>query len=171
MRCPYCGKVEDRVVDSRTADDGHVIRRRRECRSCGRRFTTYERREEVPMLVVKKDGTREPFSREKIIKGIMTACEKRPVSHGDIVALVEKIERDLGATYEGEIPSRAIGERVMAALKELDEVAYIRFASVYRSFRDVGEFMDELHKLMTPEEETDDSASPASRKASKVKDA
>ncbi len=152
MRCPFCGEVEDRVVDSRAVDDGHVIRRRRECDSCGRRFTTYERREEVPMLVIKKDGTRQPFSREKIIKGIVTACEKRPVSHDDIVALVTKIERDLGATYEGEIPSRAIGERVMAALKELDEVAYIRFASVYRSFRDVGEFMDELHKLMKPEE-------------------
>ena len=135
MRCPYCGKPEDRVVDSRAVDAGHVIRRRRECRSCGRRFTTYERREEVPMLVIKKDGTRQPFSREKIIKGIVTACEKRPVSHDDIVALVT---------------NRAIGERVMAALKELDEVAYIRFASVYRSFRDVGEFMDELHKLMGP---------------------
>jgi transcriptional repressor NrdR len=153
MRCPYCGKPEDRVVDSRAVDDGHVIRRRRECRSCGRRFTTYERREEVPVLVIKKDGTRQPFSREKIIKGIVTACEKRPVSHDDIVALVTKIERDLGGTYEGEFPSRAIGERVMAALKELDEVAYIRFASVYRSFRDVGEFMDELHKLMGPAEE------------------
>ena len=152
MRCPYCGIPEDRVVDSRAVDDGHVIRRRRECRSCGRRFTTYERREEVPVLVIKKDGTRQPFSREKIIKGIVTACEKRPVSHDDIVALVTKIERDLGGTYEGEIPSRAIGERVMAALKELDEVAYIRFASVYRSFRDVGEFMDELHKLMGPAE-------------------
>ena len=152
MRCPYCGKPEDRVVDSRAVDDGHVIRRRRECRSCGRRFTTYERREDVPMLVIKKDGTRQPFSREKIIKGIVTACEKRPVSHDDIVVLVTNIERDLGGTYEGEIPSRAIGERVMASLKELDEVAYIRFASVYRSFRDVGEFMDELHKLMGPAE-------------------
>jgi transcriptional repressor NrdR len=151
MRCPYCAKPEDRVVDSRAVDDGHVIRRRRECQECGRRFTTYERREEVPMLVIKKDGTRETFNREKIIKGILTACEKRPVSHNDIVALVTTIERDLGATYEGEIPTRAIGERVMAALKELDEVAYIRFASVYRSFRDVGEFMDELHKLMEPE--------------------
>lgn len=150
MRCPYCGEVEDRVVDSRAVDDSHVIRRRRECGSCGRRFTTYERREDVPMLVIKKDGTRQPFSREKIIRGIMTACEKRPVSHDDIVDLVTRIERDLGATYEGEIPTRAIGERVMAALKELDEVAYIRFASVYRSFRDVGEFMDELHKLMQP---------------------
>jgi transcriptional repressor NrdR len=165
MRCPYCAKVEDRVVDSRAVDDGHVIRRRRECRACGRRFTTYERREEVPMLVIKKDGTREPFSREKIIKGIVTACEKRPVSHDDIFALVTKIERDLGATYEGEIPSRAIGERVMAALKELDEVAYIRFASVYRSFRDVGEFMDELHKLMGPGEAKEAVAPRRSKKA------
>jgi transcriptional repressor NrdR len=167
MRCPFCGKVEDRVVDSRAVDDGHVIRRRRECDSCGRRFTTYERREEVPMLVIKKDGTRQPFSREKIIKGIMTACEKRPVSHDDIVALVTNIERDLGATYEGETPSRTIGERVMAALKELDEVAYIRFASVYRSFRDVGEFMDELHKLMKPEERKRAASPRRSRKAVK----
>ena len=152
MRCPYCGRGEDRVVDSRAVDDGHVIRRRRECRNCGRRFTTYERREDVPMLVIKKDGNREPFNREKIIRGIVTACEKRPVSHNDIVALVTTMERELSASYEGEIPSRAIGERVMAALKQLDEVAYIRFASVYRSFRDVGEFMDELHKLMQDED-------------------
>jgi transcriptional repressor NrdR len=164
MRCPYCGQGEDRVVDSRAVDDGHVIRRRRECRNCGRRFTTYERREDVPMLVIKKDGTREPFNREKIIRGIVTACEKRPVSHNDIVALVTTIERELSASYEGEIPSRAIGERVMAALKELDEVAYIRFASVYRSFRDVGEFMDELHKLMQ-DEDTKNPGEGAAKKA------
>ena len=150
MKCPFCGRGEDKVVDSRAVDDGRVIRRRRECRSCGRRFTTNERLEEVPVLVIKKDGTREPYNREKITRGIMTACEKRPVSHAAIRAVVDGIERDIGATFEGEIPSRAIGERVMAALKDLDEVAYIRFASVYRSFRDVGEFMDELHKLMRP---------------------
>ena len=165
MRCPYCGQGRDRVVDSRGVDDGHVIRRRRECRNCGRRFTTYERREDVPLLIIKKDGNREAFNREKIIRGIVTACEKRPVSHDDIVALVTKIERDLSATYEGEIPSRAIGERVMAALKELDEVAYIRFASVYRSFRDVGEFMDELHKLMQDEGLKDAGAPPVPKKA------
>lgn len=151
MRCPYCGNDEDKVVDSRAVDEERVIRRRRECRGCGRRFTTYERVEEVPLLVVKKDGTREPYNREKIIRGLMTACEKRPVSHDAITELVARIEREIGAQYEGEVPSRAIGERVMAALQELDEVAYIRFASVYRSFRDVNEFMDELHKLMEPE--------------------
>jgi transcriptional repressor NrdR len=165
MKCPYCGKSRDKVVDSRAVDEGHVIRRRRECRNCGRRFTTYERREDVPLLVVKKDGTREPFNREKIIRGIVTACEKRPVSHDDIAAFVTAIERDLSSTYEGEIPSRAIGERVMAALKELDEVAYIRFASVYRSFRDVGEFMDELHKLMQGEGLKEAGATPAPKKA------
>ncbi len=153
MKCPYCDQTQDKVVDSRACDEDHVIRRRRECRACGRRFTTYERVEEVPLLVVKKDGTREPYNREKIIRGIMTACEKRPVSHDAITALVAKIERDISAAYEGEIPSRAIGERVMNALRELDEVAYIRFASVYRSFRDVGEFMTELHKLMKVEAE------------------
>ena len=160
MKCPYCGNAEDKVVDSRSVDEERVIRRRRECRTCGRRFTTYERLEEVPMLVVKKDGTREPYNREKIIRGVITACEKRPVSHDAIQAMVSKIERDLGAEFEGEIPSRAIGERVMAALRELDEVAYIRFASVYRSFRDVGEFMTELHKLMNVGEEM---AAPAAK--------
>jgi len=151
MKCPFCGFSEDKVVDSRSAEDDRVIRRRRECRKCGRRFTTYERLEMVPLLVVKKDGAREPYNREKIIRGIMTACEKRPVSHADIVAVVTELEREIGSAFEGEIPSRVIGERVMRALKELDEVAYIRFASVYRSFRDVGEFMTELHKLMKTE--------------------
>jgi len=155
MKCPYCGSPEDKVIDSRTVDENRVIRRRRECRHCGRRFTTYERVEEVPVLVVKKDGTREPYNREKVIRGIMTACEKRPVSHDEITALVDKIEREVGTEYEGEIPSRVIGERVMAALRELDEVAYIRFASVYRSFRDVGEFMTELHKLLQTEESSE----------------
>lgn len=167
MKCPFCGSDEDKVIDSRAADEGRVIRRRRECRRCGRRFTTYERLEEVPLLVIKKDGTREPYNREKIIKGILTACEKRPVSHDEITALVDKIERAISAEFEGEVPSRAIGERVMAALRELDEVAYIRFASVYRSFRDVGEFMTELHKLL----HSDESGTPAATAEKETEDA
>ena len=148
MRCPYCGKPEDRVVDSRAVDDGHVIRRRRECQSCGRRFTTYERREEVPMLVIKKDGTRQPFSREKIIKGIKKSCQKRPVSVTKIEEFVDTLEVYFQELGKKEIDSKEVGERVIRNLKDWDEVAYVRFASVYRQFKDINEFMAELEDIL-----------------------
>jgi transcriptional repressor NrdR len=147
MRCPYCGHLEDRVVDSREAQDGQATRRRRECLGCNRRFTTYERIEEVLPQVVKKDGRREPFDRAKIVEGVAIACQKRPVSAEQIQALVTSVERSLQELGEKEIRTSAIGEAVMARLRELDEVAYVRFASVYRAFRDVGEFMTELAGL------------------------
>ncbi len=147
MRCPYCGHLEDRVVDSREAQDGQATRRRRECLGCQRRFTTYERIEEVLPQVVKKDGRREAFDREKIVEGVATACQKRPVSAEQIEALVSGVERALQELGEKEIRTSVIGEAVMQRLRELDEVAYVRFASVYRAFRDVGEFMTELAGL------------------------
>jgi transcriptional repressor NrdR len=147
MRCPYCGHLEDRVVDSREAQDGQATRRRRECLGCGRRFTTYERIEEVLPQVVKKDGRREPFDRKKIVEGVKTACEKRPVSSEQVQALVSAVERELQELGEREIRTALIGEAVMRRLRDLDEVAYVRFASVYRAFRDVGEFMTELAGL------------------------
>jgi transcriptional repressor NrdR len=147
MRCPFCGHVEDRVVDSREAQDGQATRRRRECLGCQRRFTTYERIEEVLPAVVKKDGRREAFDRTKILHGLERACQKRPVSAEQIEALVAGVERKLQEGGEKEVPSRAIGEEIMARLRELDSVAYVRFASVYRSFEDVGDFMSELAGL------------------------
>jgi transcriptional repressor NrdR len=147
MRCPYCGHAEDKVVDSREAQDGQATRRRRECLGCARRFTTYERIEEVLPQVVKKDGRREPFDRTKIVDGVEIACQKRPVSTEQIEALVSGVERDLQELGEREIRTSVIGEAVMRRLRELDEVAYVRFASVYRAFRDVGEFMTELAGL------------------------
>jgi len=147
MRCPYCAHLEDRVVDSREAQDGQATRRRRECLGCARRFTTYERIEEVLPQVVKKDGRREPFDRTKIVEGVATACQKRPVSAEQVQALVGSVERQLQELGEKEIRTSVIGEAVMGRLRELDEVAYVRFASVYRAFRDVGEFMTELAGL------------------------
>lgn len=147
MRCPYCGHPEDKVVDSREAQDGQVTRRRRECLGCARRFTTYERIEDVLPQVVKKDGRREPFDRAKIVDGLATACQKRPVSAEQIEALVAAVEREVQEMGEREIRTSAIGEAVMQRLRKLDEVAYVRFASVYRAFRDVGEFMSELEAL------------------------
>jgi transcriptional repressor NrdR len=147
MRCPYCGHVEDRVVDSREAQEGQATRRRRECAACGRRFTTYERIEEILPAVVKKDGRREPFDRRKIVEGLTRACQKRPVAAEQIEELVTGVERSLQELGEKEIPSHEIGERVMERLRTLDAVAYVRFASVYRDFRDVGEFMNELRDL------------------------
>jgi transcriptional repressor NrdR len=147
MRCPYCGHLEDRVVDSREAQEGQATRRRRECLGCARRFTTYERIEEVLPQVVKKDGRREVFAREKIVEGVATACQKRPVSAEQIEALVTGVERQVQEMGEREVRTAAIGEAVMQRLKNLDEVAYVRFASVYRAFRDVGEFMAELEGL------------------------
>jgi transcriptional repressor NrdR len=147
MKCPYCGHVEDRVVDSREAQDGQATRRRRECLGCARRFTTYERIEEVLPQVVKKDGRREPFDRTKIVEGVATACQKRPVSAEQIQAFVTAVERELQELGEKEIRTSVIGEAVMRRLRVVDEVAYVRFASVYRAFRDVGEFMTELAGL------------------------
>src|SRR5512132_709541 len=149
MRCPFCRTLENRVVDSRLGKEGDAVRRRRHCDKCGRRFTTYERVEEAFPMVVKKDGRREPFDRAKIVNGLKRACEKRPVSIETIESLVDRIERLLQETGEKEVKSQAIGEAVMRELHELDAVAYVRFASVYRSFRDVHEFMRELEDLIT----------------------
>ena len=148
MRCPFCRDLENRVVDSRLGKDGDAIRRRRHCERCGRRFTTYERVEEALPMVVKKDGRREPFERAKIVNGIKRACEKRPVSVDTIEKLADSIERPLQESGEREVTSRAIGEAVMREMHDVDGVAYVRFASVYRSFRDVHEFMHELEELI-----------------------
>jgi transcriptional repressor NrdR len=148
VRCPFCRDLENRVVDSRLGKDGDAIRRRRHCERCGRRFTTYERVEEALPMVVKKDGRREPFERAKIVNGIKRACEKRPVSVDTIEKLADTIERQLQESGEREVTSRAIGEAVMREMHDVDGVAYVRFASVYRSFRDVHEFMHELEELI-----------------------
>jgi transcriptional repressor NrdR len=147
MRCPFCSAIEDKVVDTRPSDNEQVIRRRRECAACSRRFTTYERVDEILPLVIKKDGRREPFDRAKVLSGLKKACSKRPVPVEALEAAVDKIERTLEAG-DKEIPSSRIGDAVMAALRDIDEVAYVRFASVYRSFRDVNELMSELQTLV-----------------------
>ncbi|MDY2629586.1 MAG: transcriptional regulator NrdR [Lachnospiraceae bacterium] len=147
MKCPYCGEDNTRVIDSRPAEENNSIRRRRHCDACGRRFTTYEKVETIPLMVIKKDNNREPYDRSKIESGIMRACHKRPVSTGAINAAVENIEAQIFAMEDKEVRSNAIGELVMNQLKELDEVAYVRFASVYREFRDVNTFLEELEKL------------------------
>jgi transcriptional repressor NrdR len=147
MRCPFCAAIEDKVVDTRPSDGEQVIRRRRECLTCGRRFTTYERVDEILPLVVKKDARREPFDRAKILSGLKKACSKRPVPVEVLESAVDKIERTLEAG-DKEIPSTKIGDAVMNALRDIDEVAYVRFASVYRSFRDVNELMSELQSLV-----------------------
>ena len=147
MKCPYCHHSESRVVDSRLADDGAAIRRRRECESCGRRFNTYERPEEVPLFVIKKDDRREQFDRTKIMVGITKACEKRPVSREDIERIADEIEAALRDQLATEVPARQIGEMVMERLRKLDEVAYVRFASVYKDFRDVDSFLEEIRSL------------------------
>lgn len=148
MRCPFCGHLESKVVDSRSSKEGDSIRRRRECMKCARRYTTYERIEEVAQMVIKKDGRREPFDRWKIKSGILKACEKRPVSLEMVESLIDDVERSLFNSSEHEVPTQAIGQAVMERLKELDEVAYVRFASVYRQFRDLNEFMSELKDLL-----------------------
>jgi len=148
MRCPYCGNKNDSVIDSRASKNGASIRRRRECLKCKRRFTTYEYVERVPLMVIKKDGRREPFEREKLIKGIMVACEKRPVSMKRMEKLVDDIERYIERKHDREVASKEIGELAMKHLHELDEIAYVRFASVYRQFRDVGQFMKELKHFL-----------------------
>lgn len=148
MKCPFCGHIEDKVVDSREAKEGDAIRRRRECLRCRRRFTTYEHIEDVLPVVVKKDGRRELFDRNKILGGLKKACEKRPVSMKVLEEVVSRIEKKAQESGEKEIPSSMIGEEVMRELQGLDEVAYVRFASVYREFKDINEFMDELKDLL-----------------------
>ncbi len=148
MKCPFCSDFDNKVVDSRLSGEGDLIRRRRECLGCGRRFTTYERVEDILPMVVKKDGRREPFDRAKILSGIQKACQKRPVSVAAMEELVDKIEREVQEKGDKEISCKDVGERVMQALHGLDEVAYVRFASVYRSFKDLNEFMDELRDLL-----------------------
>ncbi len=149
MRCPFCNHTEGKVVDSRASKEGDCIRRRRECLKCGRRFTTYERIEEVAQMVIKKDGRRENFDRWKLKSGILKAVEKRPVSLEQVDALIDDVERDLFNTNEHEVTTKAIGEVVMGKLRQLDEVAYVRFASVYRQFKDLNEFMSELKVMLT----------------------
>ena len=147
MRCPYCNFSDNKVIDSRPSDDDSTIRRRRECCNCGERFTTYERVELVPLMVIKKDGSRQPFDREKLIAGIMKCCEKRPVTTAQIEEIVHTIEQSEGNKLRREIPSFEIGELVLEQLRGIDEVAYIRFASVYREFADVSSFLEELGGL------------------------
>ncbi len=152
MRCPYCGHGEDRVVDSRELADGTQVRRRRECLACGQRYTTYERIEESPALVVKRDGRREPYNRAKVIAGLIRACEKRPVSMADMEAMADKVEALINRKNNREISSREIGEVLMEELRQRDQVAYVRFASVYRRFQDLEEFHQELERLRKLEE-------------------
>ena len=149
MRCPFCGEADSRVIDSRSADDGNTIRRRRECAGCGRRFTTYEVVEKVPLMVIKNDGRREPFSQQKLLNGLIRSCEKRDIPMEKIVNLSHELERDVRNTMEREISSQKIGAMVMDRLKDFDEVAYIRFASVYRKFADISSFITELDELRT----------------------
>lgn len=148
MKCPYCGYTESKVIDSRPTDDSTNIRRRRECISCGKRFTTYEKVEHIPIMVVKKDKSRQPFDPDKLLNGLLRACEKRPVSASQLRTVVDKIENDIYNSTEREITTEQIGETVMKELKELDEVAYVRFASVYRQFKDINTFAEELNNIL-----------------------
>ena len=148
MKCPYCGFKESKVVDSRPADEGSSIRRRRECLSCGKRFTTYETVESMPMVVIKRDGSRQTFDRRKLVNGMLRACEKRPVSLAQLEKIGEEIEQELQNSLEREISTERVGELVMDKLKSVDEVAYVRFASVYRQFSDINTFMDELKDML-----------------------
>ncbi len=148
MKCPFCSHLDDKVIDSREGKTGDLIRRRRECLKCGRRFTTYERIDEIPYMVIKKDGRRERFERQKILQGLLKSCEKRPVATNKLEAMVEEIERFVTEAPEREMQTSAIGEMLMARLKKLDKVAYVRFASVYLDFKDVKEFMAELKGLL-----------------------
>ena len=148
MKCPYCGFKESKVVDSRPAEEGSSIRRRRECLSCGKRFTTYETVESMPMVVIKRDGSRQTFDRRKLVNGMLRACEKRPVSLAQLEKIGEEIEQELQNSLEREISTERVGELVMDKLKSVDEVAYVRFVSVYRQFKDINTFMHELNKLL-----------------------
>ncbi|TCL69944.1 transcriptional repressor NrdR [Hydrogenispora ethanolica] len=148
MRCPFCAAPDSKVIDSRASEEGNTIRRRRECLVCLKRFTTYERIEETQLIVIKKDGRREPFSRSKILNGLVKACEKRPVPYAALEKLVDRVERELRNRMDQEIPSSAVGELLMEGLKDIDEVAYVRFASVYRQFKDLAIFMQELQDML-----------------------
>ena len=148
MKCPFCGKPDTKVIDSRPVDENSSIRRRRQCEGCGKRFTTYEKLETMPLMVIKKDNTREAYDRSKIEAGILHSCHKRPVSPQQIGVMIDEIENQIFAREEREVPTSVIGELVMARLEEVDEVAYVRFASVYREFKDVNTFMEELGKLL-----------------------
>ena len=147
MKCPYCGDIDNKVIDSRMTKEGNTVRRRRECLGCARRFTTYERVEQLPLVLVKKDGRRESFDRAKVLVGMQKACEKRNVSMNTLEEYVDELERELQEVGEKEIPSSMVGERVMTKLHELDDVAYVRFASVYQEFKDINDFMSELKEL------------------------
>ncbi len=148
MKCPFCSFDEDKVIDSRSSNEGKSVRRRRECINCKKRFTTYEYVEEVPLMVIKKDGRREAFDRNKVLSGILKACEKRPVSMEKIEATVDKVEKDLQKSFDKEVKAQSVGELVMEHLHKLDEVAYVRFASVYRQFKDINQFMKELNIIL-----------------------
>lgn len=161
MKCPFCGYREDKVVDSRATQESSAIRRRRECLGCGKRFTTYEYIEELSLMVIKKDGRREPFDRKKVLSGIMRACEKRPISVETMEEIIAGVEHAIQKKSGREVPSNRIGELVMEKLKKLDDVAYVRFASVYRQFRDVGQFMQELKDMLDKEKSV--SSKPAKR--------
>ena len=149
MKCPFCEAPDTKVIDSRPTEEGHAIRRRRECEKCGKRFTTYEKVEEVFFMVVKRDGSRESFDRNKVLRGIQRSCEKRPVPVADMERMAMEIEQELQNSLEREVSTEAIGEKVMEKLKKADEVAYVRFASVYRQFKDINTFMSELNKLLS----------------------
>lgn len=149
MRCPFCGFDESKVVDSRSTDDNTTIRRRRECSSCSKRYTTYEKIEDIPILVIKRDSTRENFNKEKIINGLIIACQKRPVSRKQIEEIVEDIEKSISNKMITEVETKLIGEMIMERLKKIDEVSYVRFASVYRQFKDINTFLEEIKGLMT----------------------
>lgn len=156
MNCPFCSYHETKVVDSRPTDEGQVIRRRRECLSCKKRFTTYEKVEEIPIVIIKSDGTRESFNRNKLMNGLIKSFEKRPITMNKIEEIVNKIEKNLYNSMEKEITSKHIGELVMKELKSIDEVAYVRFASVYRSFKDINTYMEELKKLLNEKSSLND---------------
>jgi transcriptional repressor NrdR len=153
MKCPYCGEIENKVIDSRLSKDASVIRRRRECIVCSRRFTTYEHIEEIPIMIVKKDGRREVFNRDKVRSGLKKACEKRNISVNVIEEAIDNLERDLRETGEKEIPASFVGEKIMTMLHGIDDVAYVRFASVYREFKDVNDFVAELKTLLSGHEQ------------------
>ena len=160
MRCPFCKAIDDKVIDSRSSNDQAVIRRRRECLGCGRRYTTYERIEEAPFRVVKKDGSRVPFDRQRILHGMTRACEKRPVSGDTLEEITTRIESRINEMFDGEVSSRFIGSLVMDELRKLDQVAYVRFASVYREFKDVAEFLDELESMRRKDRHGSDQTGP-----------
>jgi len=154
MKCPYCRELENKVIDSRMTKEGNAVRRRRECIGCNHRFTTYERVEEVPLVLIKKDGRRETFDRNKVLAGMQRACEKRNISMNTLEESVDELARELQEMGEKEIPSSVVGSRIMTKLQELDDVAYVRFASVYREFKDINDFMSELKDLLAAPEKT-----------------